>query len=90
MNKKQIVTGILWTALTALIGGKMKDHIMGLVKAQLGSSAEGPDKKRAVMEQLSLVKDDLLEVVQKVGGYIISMAVDIAVGYLKSRMEDQK
>jgi hypothetical protein len=90
MNKKQIISGALLTLITALIGSKLKEHILTLVRSQLSSDLEGPEKKKIVMEQLQQVSGDLLDAMIKAGSYFVSAAVDIAVAYLKSRLEGAK
>lgn len=91
MNKKQIISGLLMTVITQLIGGGLKNHIVSLVRLQLGNTEfTGPEKKAEVLRQLSLLRGDLLIAIEKAGSYFVSAAVDIAVAYVKSRLAGAK
>lgn len=86
MNKEKIITGAMMTLLSALIGGDLRNHITRLAESLLTTELEGQAKKELVMDQLKLVGGDLGKAVAQTASFILSMAVDIVVAYLKARL----
>ena len=88
MNKEKFVTGVLINMITLLIGSKLKIQILNLVADLMEFNAPGEQKKAKVINDLKKMGGELGIIVQKLAGYVLSLAIDIAVAYLKARASE--
>lgn len=82
-----IVATVLLNTMKLVTSGALMEHIVELVGEASNLSISGEEKRRAVMEKLKQVGSDFQPIIMATAGYVINLAVEVAVAYLRSRSE---
>jgi len=85
MNKW--VTAALLRIVGMLVDGKVLDEILRLVQTYFSETLSGPEKRDAVEQELRVLRGEVGEAVRETAGYLINLAIEAAVAYLKARSE---
>lgn len=80
-----IFFALIFQAVRRIVTAELFLVILGLVQTQFSNSLSGPEKKAAVIEQLKILSGKLSTSVAGLPGWVLSMAVDIAVAELKKK-----
>jgi len=80
-----MIISAMYRLINALLSTDIVDNIVDLVQAAFSKDMPGEQKKAAVMAELKDIGGDVGEAINATAGFIISMAVDVVVAYLKTR-----
>ena len=83
-----IVAAVLLNTMKLVTDGQLMDHIVGLVGEVSSMEISGEDKRKAVLLKLKQVGGDLQPVVLATAGYVVNLAVEVAVAYLRTRAKN--
>ncbi len=79
---------ILLNSMKMVTDGNLMQTIVNLVEETTNIEISGEEKKRAVIQRLKAVGGELKPIVAATAGYLLNLAVEVAVAYIKSRAED--
>lgn len=82
-----IVATVLLNTMKLITSGDLMEHVVQLVSEVASMEIAGEDKRRAVLQRLKAIGGDLQPVIAATAGYLLNLAVEVAVAYLKSRSE---
>lgn len=85
MDKKKLLATGLMQLLRLAISSNVLNEIRLVVLAHFDSTLSGEEKKRAVTAHMNALTGDLGVIVQGMGGWLLSTAIDIVHGYLATR-----
>lgn len=78
---------ILLNAMKMVTDGSLMQTIVNLVNEMMDFNLSGEEKKREVLRHLKEIGGELQPIVAATAGYILNLAVEIAVAYIKSKAE---
>lgn len=80
MNKA--LTAILLQTMKGITSGALIDHVVDLVRCAADLKISGDDKRAFVKGQIKAIQGDLGLVISSTAGYVINLAVEVAVSYV--------
>lgn len=82
-----IVANVLLNTIKIATSGKLMDATVEFVEELMDFEISGEEKRKAVLNKLKYVGGELQPIVAATAGYILSLAVEIAVAYIKAHAQ---
>lgn len=82
INTDQMLTAGLLNLVQLSTGSELMRHLLDLVTAEFANDGTGAEKKTRVTEAAKAIKGDLGYIAKGMGGWMLSVAIDVAHAYL--------